>query len=227
MRSCISCGGTAHIAAASILDTSLPQDFNITQPRGRMFSAAACSPLCHQSGEGQSAHNITSQCHCTHTLQHSFQTAGFCYILPTSLFKLCFVEESFWFSYFTTLVKPRIVFLLLCSHQVAYDSRSHLRAPGLPSALPGSSGGKPWVFNSIKHTLTHTQIKLCSRIYAARGSYYSLNTKSAICLALFIFNSEMRTVYLHLIDASLFSQPLVWIYWVFILVVYSTVKHLL
>uniref|UniRef100_A0A3Q0S1T1 TLE family member 2, transcriptional corepressor b n=1 Tax=Amphilophus citrinellus TaxID=61819 RepID=A0A3Q0S1T1_AMPCI len=27
--------------------------------------------------------------------------------------------------------------------QVAYDSRSHLRAPGLPSSLPGSSGGKP------------------------------------------------------------------------------------
>lgn len=28
-------------------------------------------------------------------------------------------------------------------HQVAYDSRSHLRAPGLSSSLPGSSGGKP------------------------------------------------------------------------------------
>uniref|UniRef100_A0A669CG25 Transducin-like enhancer protein 4 n=1 Tax=Oreochromis niloticus TaxID=8128 RepID=A0A669CG25_ORENI len=29
------------------------------------------------------------------------------------------------------------------SPMVAYDSRSHLRAPGLPSSLPGSSGGKP------------------------------------------------------------------------------------
>uniref|UniRef100_A0A3B4U2R8 Transducin-like enhancer protein 4 n=1 Tax=Seriola dumerili TaxID=41447 RepID=A0A3B4U2R8_SERDU len=31
--------------------------------------------------------------------------------------------------------------------QVAYDSRSHLRAPGLPSSLPGSSGGKAYSFH--------------------------------------------------------------------------------
>ena len=41
------------------------------------------------------------------------------------------------------LVKPLIVSPLFCPHQVAYDSRSHLRAPGLSSSLPGSSGGKP------------------------------------------------------------------------------------
>jgi len=42
-----------------------------------------------------------------------------------------------------------IVCRLFCLHQVAYESRSHLRAPGLSSSLPGSSGGKPWVFTLL------------------------------------------------------------------------------
>uniref|UniRef100_A0A3B5LRM1 TLE family member 2, transcriptional corepressor b n=1 Tax=Xiphophorus couchianus TaxID=32473 RepID=A0A3B5LRM1_9TELE len=44
----------------------------------------------------------------------------------------------------------------ISSNQVAYDSRSHLRAPGLSSSLPGSSGGKPYltIFFSVLLVVT-------------------------------------------------------------------------
>lgn len=47
------------------------------------------------------------------------------------------------FHFFKVGADKDVAHLLSSHHQVAYDSRSHLRAPGLSSSLTGSSGGKP------------------------------------------------------------------------------------